>query len=114
MVQFTRRLLSRIRWSNGDVADFLGRYLSAPKPQVVFKAGNAKGALVRLDPKSQLLYYGTRFFMNGESFSHRQAAVLRELADRRALEAARLAPLAGLIREWQRAGYVYLTGKADG
>jgi hypothetical protein len=52
--------------------------------------------------------------MNGESFSHRQAAVLRELADRRALEAARLAPLAGLIREWQRAGYVYLTGKADG
>jgi|SRR5687768_3638777 50S ribosomal protein L16 3-hydroxylase len=114
MVQFTERVLARIRWSKRDVADFLGRYLSAPKPQVVFEPGNARGALVRLDPKSQLLYYGTRFFMNGESFSHRRSDLLRALADKRALEAARLAPLAGLIRQWQRAGYVQLTGKADG
>jgi 50S ribosomal protein L16 3-hydroxylase len=114
MVQFANRLLSRIRWSRRDVADFLGRYLSTPKPQVVFRPGGAKGPLVRLDPKTQLLYYGTRFFMNGESFSHREAALLRELADKRVLEAARLAPVAGLIREWRRAGYVHLTGKADG
>ena len=64
-MQFTQRVLSRIRWSKRDVADFLGRYLSAPKPQVVFEPRSARGALVRLDPKSQLLYYGTRFFMNG-------------------------------------------------
>jgi 50S ribosomal protein L16 3-hydroxylase len=114
MVRFASRALSGIRWSKRDVAEFLGRYLSAPKPQVVFKRGGAKGRLVRLDAKTQLLYYGTRFFMNGESFSHREAALLRELADKRVLEAARLAPVAGLIREWQRAGYVHLTGKADG
>jgi hypothetical protein len=33
---------------------------------------------------------------------------MRELADRRALSASRLASQAGLIGEWRRAGYVRL------
>jgi hypothetical protein len=62
---------------------------------------------VRLDPKTQLLYFGERFFLNGESLRVRRAAPLRELADRREADRARLAPLAGLIAEWRGAGYLH-------
>jgi 50S ribosomal protein L16 3-hydroxylase len=111
MIRFASRILRRIRFSKGDVADFLGRYLSAPKPYVVFRRGAARGAWVELDPKTQLLYAGARFFMNGEPVSTRQPRLLRELADRRAMAAARLAPLARLVAEWQRAGYLHYTKK---
>jgi hypothetical protein len=95
------------------VADFLGRYLSAPKPHVVFRATRGRGGLARLDPKTQLLYLGNRFFINGESFTAGAAPLLRELADRRRMERARLAPLAGLIAEWQRAGYLHFARKEE-
>jgi 50S ribosomal protein L16 3-hydroxylase len=115
MLDFTARLLSRVRWSRGDAADFLGRYLSAPKPHVVFQGTGGKGRTVRLDPKTQLLYFGARFFINGESFSvnRRQARPLKELADRRQLSRARLAPLASLIAEWRRAGYLHCDQKDE-
>jgi 50S ribosomal protein L16 3-hydroxylase len=115
MLDFTARLLSRVRWSRGDAADFLGRYLSAPKPHVVFRGTGGKGGRVRLDPKTQLLYFGARFFINGESFSVKkaQAQHLKELADRRELSRARLAPLAGLIAEWRRAGYLHYDKKDE-
>jgi 50S ribosomal protein L16 3-hydroxylase len=113
MLDFAERLVSRVRWSRGDVADFLGRYLSAPKPHVVFRASGSRGKMVRLDAKTQLLYLGGRFFINGESFTVAEAAVLRRLADRREMDRASLAPVAGLIAEWQRAGYVHFTRKAE-
>ncbi len=110
MVRFASRILRKIRFSENDVADFLGRYLSAPKPHVVFRPSRRKGSRLELDPKTQILYAGARFFINGESFFVRERALMRELADRRAMDAARLAPLAGLVAEWQRAGYVHYTG----
>jgi 50S ribosomal protein L16 3-hydroxylase len=114
MLGFAGRVLSGIRWSRRDVADFVGRYLSAPKPHVVFHPGKDRGSRVRLDPKTQLLYSGDRFFLNGESFtvSPRAAFALRALADRRESERRRLAPLADLIAEWRRAGYVHFTDEA--
>ena len=107
MLAFTADLLSRIRWSRGNVADFLGRYLSQPKPHVVFRRSRGKGAVVRLDAKTQLLYCGSRFFINGESFFTKHPGLMKELADRREAGRSRLAPLAPLIAEWQRAGYVH-------
>ena len=115
MIRFTKKLLQRIRWSHSDAVRFLGEYLSQPKSHVVFKPTTARGATVRLDPKTQLLYYGEAFFINGETFSlpkkHRDA--MRRLADRRMGAAAGLAGLANLIGEWRRAGYVHL-GMHDG
>ena len=107
MLQFGAKVLSRVRWTQGDVLDFMGRYLSAPKPHVVFRAAGTRGRRVRLDPKTQLLYYGRRFFINGEALSVRQPRLLRELADGREADRQRLAPLTGLIAEWRRAGYVH-------
>ena len=111
MLQFSEKVLARIRWSRGDVTDFLGRYLSSPKPHVVFRQLKSRGAAVRLDPKTSLLYYGERFFINGEALSVRHPRLLRELADRRRADKAFLAPLAGLIAEWRRAGYVHYARK---
>ncbi len=115
MLSFTQQALGRIRWSRGDVASFLGEYLSMPKPHVVFRArrgthGRGRGGMVRLDPKTQLLYAGARFFINGDAFTvaARAAAALRALADERALAASALARagLGRLISEWQKRGYV--------
>ena len=116
LIQFASKLVERIRWSSRDVERFVGEYLTEPKAHVVFQPGVGRRALadarVKLDAKTRLLYRGRRFFLNGESFesSARNAAVLRELADRRAVQGARLArtTLAGLILRWYRMGYVHL------
>jgi 50S ribosomal protein L16 3-hydroxylase len=108
MFRFARKHLSKIRWSGEDVADFLGRYLSTPKSHVVFLRSSSKGALARLDGKTQLLYSGDRFFINGEALQAKgpQARALRKLADERVLLAA--GPLAGLISGWQKLGWLHL------
>jgi 50S ribosomal protein L16 3-hydroxylase len=111
MVRFSEKVLSGIRWSRRDVADFTGRYLSMPKPHVVFRRSRTRGSRVRLDAKTQLLYFGDRFFMNGESLSVRHPQLLRHLADRREAKLHALAPLAALIGEWRDAGYVHYTGE---
>jgi 50S ribosomal protein L16 3-hydroxylase len=111
MVAFAARVLGRIRWTNGDVERFLGEFLTQPKGHVVFSPERAKrlAGRVALEPKTQLLYSGRRFFVNGDSFlaAPREAAVLRRLADTRSVRAADLAKarLARLISEWQRRGY---------
>jgi len=110
MIRFAHALLKRIRWSQRDVERFLGEYLSEPKPHVVFEPGRGAGQVVRLHPKTRLLYRGSRFFINGESLLLRgaAAAAVRELADRRTAHGTRLARarLGGLISDWQRLGYV--------
>jgi 50S ribosomal protein L16 3-hydroxylase len=121
LLGFAQRVLARVRWSAADTADFLGRYLSMPKPHVVFHPapGRARAlsrALVRLDPKTQLLYRGGRFFINGESFlpRTRQRRALARLADRREAPGAALgrAGLGTLVNEWRRAGFLTLERSA--
>jgi 50S ribosomal protein L16 3-hydroxylase len=109
MIDFADRVLSRIRWSRGDITDFLGRYLTTPKPHVVFRPTPRRGGEVQLDARTQLLYAGRRFFINGESFVARKAQIgpLRELADRRRLAGSSLAPIASLIGEWRKSGYLH-------
>jgi 50S ribosomal protein L16 3-hydroxylase len=112
MLQFAERVLRRIRWSRRDVETFLGEYLTLPKPHVVFRPEKAtrglSASLVRLDAKTQLLYAGGRFFINGERIDGGSRA-LKLLADRRWVHGRELArgPLARLISAWQRAGYVH-------
>jgi 50S ribosomal protein L16 3-hydroxylase len=121
--EHARRLLGRIRWSARDVDEFLGAYLSTPKPQVVFALPRrplARAVFARrlarteiaLDARTQLLYEGARFFMNGESLRARarQRAVLAALADARRASGRRLAAagLADLIYDWYRSGYLHL------
>lgn len=123
LLEHARRLLARIRWSGHDVDEFLGTYLSTPKPQLVFappRRALARAAFgrslaraeVALDARTQLLYHGTGFFVNGESLqaSARQRAALAALADSRRAAGRGLAAagLADLIYDWYRSGYLHL------
>jgi 50S ribosomal protein L16 3-hydroxylase len=107
--------LRRIRWGRGDIESFLGRYLTTPKPHVVFAAPvrplglaefrrRLRRSCVTLDPKTQMLYRGARLYCNGEVFKPSRA--LRALADRR--RALVHPALAELIYDWYLAGYLHL------
>lgn len=112
MVDFAAALLGRIRWQRRDVEDFLGRFLTTPKPNVVFegKGSSSSAKNIILDSKTQILYRGTRFFINGESFTvpARQRRILQALADRRQASRRALARagLGRLISGWRQAGYL--------
>jgi 50S ribosomal protein L16 3-hydroxylase len=110
MAAFAAKHLGRIRWKRADVEDFLGRYLTSPKQEVVFRAGGSRKKLIELNPRTQLLYCGTRFFINGESFTPKpsQRKALASLADTRRASARALARagLARLISSWRLQGYL--------
>ena len=115
MAAHAAAVLGRIRWTRGEVADFLGRYLSAPKAHVVYahpRRALPRGAFARalrraavlLDPRTQMLTLGARCFINGESLGATRA--LRALADRRR---GRLpAALADSAHRWYLSGYLHL------
>ncbi|MDD2721983.1 MAG: cupin domain-containing protein [Gallionella sp.] len=126
MLRQVEQAIRQVRWDKEDVANFLGCYLSEPKPHIYFeppepplsekkflKAINANGLL--LDLKSQLLCHDNDVFMNGEATPGvgDDYALLRELADRRALPAlagssgATSAELCGLLYEWYLDGFIH-------
>lgn len=122
LLDWADQTIRRMRWGKGEVADFLGRYLSEPKAHVFFdpprrplsparfaQAVARKG--IRLDPRSQLLFRGRRFFINGEALDvpSEAAAVLRQLADRRQLPPTLLSGgLLAILHDWYGAGYLAL------
>jgi 50S ribosomal protein L16 3-hydroxylase len=119
--------IARAKWSPDDVADFLGRYLTEPKPQVFFDTPSRMSDAARflqracrdgvaLDLKSMFLYDSKRLYMNGETIEApaRARKILRRLADARALEGAEVVTLAndshmaGLLHEWYCGGWIRL------
>jgi 50S ribosomal protein L16 3-hydroxylase len=120
MLRKVGTMLRNIQWNNEDVADFLGTYLTEPKPHIVFdpprrlSAGKFRERCakqgVRLALKSQMLYRGDRVFINGEEVraSGEGKRLLAELADRRRLPPSADLPeeMAALLHQWASAGWV--------
>ncbi len=113
--------LNKIQWSDDDVGQFLGCYLSEPKQHIVF-VPNKKMALktfkeklsksdLTLDLKSQMLFLKDTFFMNGEAVNLHPATAhhLKTLADTRYLpQMLQLDEnLVSVLHEWYMAGYVH-------
>jgi len=111
LLQYAAATLGRIRWRRGDVESFLGRYLTTPKPHVVFapparrlaRAAFSRRPAVALDRRSQMLTLGKRVFLNGEGMPGTPA--LRALAERR--RALVPAAQADLFYEWYLAGFLH-------
>lgn len=123
MVSDIAARLDKLRWREGEVTQFLGRRLTEPKEHVVFEAPQpalarrpfsaaARRHGVKLDLRTQMLYNGARFFINGESaqVSGRAAATLRRLADTRVLldVDASQRGLVTLLHEWYGAGWLHI------
>ncbi|MDD5471615.1 MAG: cupin domain-containing protein [Sideroxydans sp.] len=113
--------IRKVRWDDEDVANFLGCYLSEPKPHIFFdgparplSATRFSEAVlkrgVELNLKTLMLCQDKTVFVNGEAYKLRKNdyRVLRELADTRRLpaEAALTQDAMGLLYEWYLDGYL--------
>ena len=82
----------------------LGESLSEPKPSVQFApSADALGDQgVRLDPGTRMLYDTRHVYVNGASWrmGGQDAKRLRQLADRRHLDAAQVAAASPALQEW--------------
>jgi 50S ribosomal protein L16 3-hydroxylase len=129
MIGKVSEILQKIQWSDADVAEFLGTYLSDPKAEVVFEANKkisirvfteklAKQGL-SLDLKTQMLFFGDTFFINGETatLSGASANTLKIFADNRQLNISDLissaseptyATLIQMLYNWYLAGYIHI------
>lgn len=125
MVKRVNTMLKKIRWNKTMVAEFLGAYLSEPKSHIVFEPkpdintktfkNRLKTQGVRLDLKTQALFYEDYFFINGESIEMQDdwSECLKQLADHRDLPAAMLRlelledeAFVSCLYNWYQAGYL--------
>ena len=121
MLKQVASAIKQVRWDKDDIANFLGCYLSEPKPHVYFNVPERplglkkfrqslqnEGAALTL--KTQMLCNGNTVFMNGEAtgVSDGDYALLRELADNRKLPAIGICSdeLAELLYQWYQDGYL--------
>jgi len=93
----------------------LGEVFTEPKPKVWFEAGRARrpGEGVVLDARTRVAYDARFVFINGESFraAGRDAGLMHQLADGRALTAAATARLSAgalaLVDDWVASGWLH-------
>jgi len=124
MLHQVEKIIGQVTWGKADIADFLGSYLSEPKPDIFFdppakplsrsrfEAKVQKNGL-RLALKSQMLCHGSSMFINGVAHTVNQESypVLRQLANQRELRAG--LQFSGEVTEFLYQcyldGYVYPT-----
>lgn len=100
MIGQIESMIARIRWSTADVGDFLGHYLTEPKPHVFFEPPEREMSLkrfgralatsgFRLNPRSILLFTDAHFYLNGERLDVPESSqpTFTALADHRRIAA---------------------------
>jgi 50S ribosomal protein L16 3-hydroxylase len=95
----------------------LGEWLTEPKPQVWFDSGPRSaqniGRGVVLDRRTRMAYDDRHIFINGESLraGGRDARLMRQLADRRQLDASAMSTAGSaaraLLGEWLASGWLH-------
>jgi 50S ribosomal protein L16 3-hydroxylase len=121
LLDWSARTLASLRWSQRNVAEFIGLALSEPKPTVVFErpaprltpaafAREIERRGVELALSSRMLYRDRNIFINGERVRAGTAVArtLAKLADARELAPPLHLGAAGrqLLYDWYLAGYI--------
>lgn len=122
MLDQVESAIKQVRWDKEDIANFLGCYLSEPKPHIFFDSPESELSQskfkkqikingLELNLKSQMLCHAGSIFMNGEATQAptENYSLLRELADHRKLPApvACSDELLELLYQWYLDGYLY-------
>ncbi|HSQ03274.1 MAG TPA: cupin domain-containing protein, partial [Burkholderiales bacterium] len=124
MVDHIVHMLDRIDWGRAEVLQFVGTYLTEPKPHIVFerparplraaafvRAAQHRGIALALP--TLMLFHRHWIFINGESLeaSREVAVLLSRLADERELRLPATVDRAtiALLYGWYRAGYIRCT-----
>jgi len=116
LCDFARDALKRLLRDKVGLCLALGEVLSEPKPLVCFSAPQQpwQPGAVALDKRTRMLYDAEHVYVNGEAWcaSGKDARLLHELADRRALSAEQVcrasAPVLEQLAEWQQAGWLHV------
>ncbi len=119
MLQQIEAMIAHIQWGPTEIAQFAGRYLSDPKPNVFFEAPERTLSLaafsklaaqhgVALDLKTRMLFTGSEFFINGEALRPEadEIEALKTLADRRRLASPLPKPVLSRLHAWYEAGWI--------
>ena len=121
MIRQVEQALAQVHWDKEDIANFLGCYLSEPKPHIYFDAPkrplsptgfrqalHKRGIVLAL--KSQMQCHAGSIFMNGEIYrpDKRDYPKLRALADERELPTLTDSTdeLRELLYQWYLDGYI--------
>jgi len=98
MINKVSDMLQKITWDKNSVADFLGKYLTEPKLDVVFKrprkiskaefTKQLSQKTLHLSLKSQMLFTDNNFYLNGEKLTMpiKIYANMQDLADQKHLK----------------------------
>jgi 50S ribosomal protein L16 3-hydroxylase len=115
MAGFAREAVEAALKDPHAMSRVLGEYLTEPKASVWFDGSDAPRTLrgVVLDRRTRMMHDARHIFINGESYraAGRDAALMRKLADERALSDAQVAAASAdareLLRDWCGSGWVH-------
>jgi 50S ribosomal protein L16 3-hydroxylase len=124
MIDQVSGMIRRAQWGRREVADFLGHYLSEPKPSVFFEPPEAPVSRrsferrlarhgLQLDRRSILLWQKGRFYLNGErqEIAREDRKAVRQFAHQRSLSpkaaTALSAPTRATCYEWYLDGFAH-------
>ncbi|MEO8343946.1 MAG: cupin domain-containing protein [Gallionella sp.] len=128
MLHQVEQVIKQVRWDKEDIANFLGCFLSEPKPHIFFNAPERplsrvkftqgiKKHGVKLALQSQMLCHAGWIFLNGEAhhLSGSDYVLLRGLADQRESPAWQdsSAELIELLYQWYLDGYICASLEVD-
>jgi 50S ribosomal protein L16 3-hydroxylase len=104
LAAFARQVVDKALQNPNLLDSLLGEYLTEPKSNVWFEISDLEPDLsagVQLDRRTKMMYDDRHVFINGESFrvAGKDARFLRQLADKRCLNAASCALLSDSARE---------------
>lgn len=115
MQVFAKKAIEKLIQTPGLLGQILGEYLTEPKTDVWFEAGeeHLDCTEVILDRKTKMMHDKRHVFINGESFlaTGLEGRLMRKLSDDRILqmsELQRMSPSAQeLVQSWCKAGWIH-------
>lgn len=136
MLSKIQSTLDCLRWDRSDVATFLGRWLTGPKPHIVFDAPNPMlserafaarlqyqseaPCRIALVGKSRMVFGDHEVYLNGDAYAcnpthgadTQSTAFLRTLANQRYVDVTETpsAALIFMLYGWYRDGFIQLCG----